>query len=266
MNIDEILIKNSNWAWNKLREARKLGFQLGEESITDFLILNIKKLGGTKLIVESFTRHKESVNGADWEWWFTGPSGKWLGMRIQAKVLKLDSEKYEHLHHHNKNGKQVDLLVQDAIRGNMVPTYCMYTNWDPSKYDTPWKCKTHKTSVRHYGTALLSTSKVRQLQATKETRLSMIINSLRPMHCIFCCSGHGGTDLPSRALNYAKSTGLLDSMMDNAEPKNSDNFEVLLRDRPPFYVEQLLEGGLEDSFIDVNDQRLKTITVFIEAE
>ncbi|MCJ8287627.1 DUF6615 family protein [Halomonas sp.] len=264
MQIDDILIKNSSWTWNKLREARKLGFQLGEESITDLLILNIKKLGGAKLIVESFTRHKESLNGADWEWWLTGPSGKWLGMRIQAKILKLDTEKYEHLHHKNRNGQQVDLLVQDAVNNNTIPAYCMYTNWDTKKYDTPWRCRTHKTSVRHYGTALLSAKKVKAYQATNETRLSHIINDLKPMHCLFCCLGHGGSDLPSRALSYALSNGLLQVAADGDQ--GEQYLEPLLRNEPPYYVDQMLENRLDDDSIDMHDERLKRVTVFKEVE
>jgi hypothetical protein len=266
MSIDDILVKNSSWAWNKLREARNLEFQLGEESITDFLILNIKKNGGTKLLVESFTRHKESTNGADWEWWFTGPSGKWLGMRIQAKVLKLATQKYEHLHHRNKNGVQVDLLVTDAHKNKMIPAYCMYTNWDPTKYDTPNRCRTHKATVRHYGTALLSADKVKKLRLdNKETRLSMIIGSLRPMHCIFCCNGSGSQDLPNRALAYAHGAGLLDQLEHEGSQAKEDQ-ESYLHDHPPFYVAQLLEGKLEGDFIDVQDERLKTVTVFREVE
>lgn len=262
MTIDTILIKNSGWTWNKLRDARKLGYQLGEESITDFLILNIKKLGDNKLIVESFTRHKESLNGSDWEWWLTGPSGKWLGMRIQAKVLKLDIEKYEHLHHRNKNGQQVDLLVQDAAKHGMIPAYCMYTNWDPQKYNVPKRCQTHNTSVRHYGTALLSAKKVKEYQKSSETRLSKIINNLSPMHCIFCCSGYGGSDLPSRALSFAKSNGLLPINADSLQ--DDTNYEQFLHDEPPYYVRQILENKLGDGVINMHDERLKTITVFKE--
>jgi len=102
MELDEIAIKNSGWAWDSLREARKHSYQVGEESITDFLVLNIKKWGKGRIVVDTFTRHKEAVNGSDWEWWFTGTSGKWLGMRVQAKVLNLKSEKYEHLYHANR--------------------------------------------------------------------------------------------------------------------------------------------------------------------
>lgn len=256
MVIDKIFMRNSSWVWNNLRESRKYGLQLGEESITDFLILNLKKLAGKKLIVESFTKPKESLNGSDWEWWFTGPSGKWLGMRIQAKVLNLTSEKYEHLHHHNKNGQQVDLLIKDAFKSRMIPAYCMFTNWDPAKYSTPKKCNTHKASVRHYGTAILSTKKVKEYRTSKVTHLSKIINDLRPMHCIFCCSAYGGSDLPSRALGYARAAGLLDSI--------EGKYDLFLQDAPPRYVLKILEHNLHDEFLD--DQRLRTITIFKEVE
>jgi hypothetical protein len=161
MELDEIAIKNSGWTWDRLREARKHSCQVGEESITDFVVLNIKKWGKGKIIVDTFTRHQEAVNGSDWEWWFTGSSRKWLGMRVQAKVLKLNSEKFEHLHHSNKNGKQVELLIQDANNNGLVPLYCMYTNWRPGDYRASWKCNTYKPSVRHYGTAILNPDEVK---------------------------------------------------------------------------------------------------------
>lgn len=129
MELYEIAIKNSGLIWSTLKEAKKLSYQIGEESITDFLVFNIKKWGKGKIIINTFTCHKESMNGSDWKWWFTGKSVKQLGMRIQAKVLNLNSEKYEHLHHINKNRHQVDLLIKDAKKHDLIPLYCMYTNW-----------------------------------------------------------------------------------------------------------------------------------------
>ncbi|MEW8524845.1 MAG: DUF6615 family protein [Candidatus Thiodiazotropha endolucinida] len=263
MELQEIAIKNSGWTWDRLREARSLNYQVGEESITDFLVLNIKKWGKGKIVVDTFTRHKEAVNGSDWEWWFTGPSGKWLGMRIQAKVLNLISEKYEHLHHNNKNGQQVDLLVSDAKINGLVPLYCMYTNWKPGDYQASWKCITFKPSIRHYGAAILSPYKVKSLQKTKDNRLASIIDSLRPMHCIFCCTGFSKGDLPSRALGWLKGAGLL------GEPGNGSEEEInniTLKDSPPYYVTQLLEHNIQDDFIDLQDTRLKRVTVFRETD
>ena len=257
MDLDEIAIKNSAWTWNKLREARALNFQIGEESITDFIVLNIKKWGIGKIAVDTFTRHAESVNGSDWEWWFTGPSGKWLGMRVQAKVLNLTSEKYEYLHHKNKHGFQVDLLIDDANKNGLIPLYCMYTNWDPQKYKINWECHTHKPTVRHYGTSILSPQTVKRLQLKSETRLSSVIVSLKPMHCLFCCSGFSAGDLPDRALGWLAGAGLLEGINDRVENE-------YLRNKAPYYVYQMLQGGLDDEFVDVNDNRLKRITVFRE--
>jgi len=262
MELDEITIKNSTWAWNKLREARKLDYQIGEESLTDFIILNIKRWGSGKIAVKSFTRHDESLNGADWEWWFTGPSGRWLGMRVQAKVLNLASEKYKHLHHKNKNGHQVDLLISDARKKRLVPIYCMFTNWDTKKYKAGWTCRTYKPTVRHFGTAILNPHFVKQLQSSNETRLSSIIDSLRPMHCIFCCSGFGGGDLPTRALNWLQGAGILQGTDDGEGYEEA----VYLHGEAPFYVYQMLEHDLEGDFFDLQDERLKRVTVFRELE
>jgi hypothetical protein len=262
MELDEIAVRNSTWAWNRLREARKLDFQIGEESLTDFIILNLKKWGSGKIAVNTFTRHAESLNGADWEWWFTGPSGRWLGMRVQAKVLNLASEKYEHLHHKNKNGAQVDLLISDAKRKGLVPLYCMFTNWDPKKYKVIWTCLSHKSTVRHFGTSILSPHTVKRLQSSNETRLSSLINSLRPMHCIFCCSGFGGVELPERALNWLQGADILQAI----EEERDKNEVEYVRDEAPFYVHQLLEGSVEENFVDLQDDRLKRITVFRELD
>lgn len=260
MELDQIALKNSVWVWDNLREARFHGFQVGEESITDFIVLNIKKWGAGKIIVDTFTRHKESVNGSDWEWWFTGPSGMWLGMRLQAKVLNLASEKYEHLHHKNKNGQQVDLLVNDARKNGLIPIYCMYTNWDPKKYKAGWKCTIYKRSVRQYGTAILNPSIVKKLQIKNETSLSSIIHNLKPMHCLFCCCSMSSiVDLPHRAISWLHGSGLLE--VDAIQENESGSF---LREKPPHYVHKLLEGGLKDDFIDVDDERLRRVTVFRE--
>lgn len=261
MELDELAIKNSGWAWDSLREARKHNYQVGEESITDFLVLNIKKWGKGRIVVDTFTRHKEAVNGSDWEWWFTGSSGKWLGMRVQAKVLNLKSEKYEHLHHGNKNGQQVDLLIHDANKNGLVPIYCMYTNWKPGDYQAGWKCNTYRPSVRHYGTAILNPEEVKRLQKTGENHLNSVIGSLRPMHCIFCCSGYSSGDLPERALGWLEEADLL-AAPEDGQGEGANKY--VLKDSPPYYVAQMLEGDLQDDFIDLQDTRLKRVTVFRE--
>jgi len=276
MSISQLLIKNSGWTWDRLRESRNLGYQIGEESMTDFLILNLKKYGAGKLLVKSFTRHAESTNGADWEWWLTGPSGAWIGMRIQAKIINLQSEKFEHLHHKNRHGAQVDLLLSDASRHQLIPLYCMYCNWDPKKYKTPRKCLTYKPSVRHYGNSILGASFVKELQKNNKKHLVSIINHLLPMHCIFGSKGHSlKGDLPVRAFKYLKANGLA-KMYENQE---SSLAKILLKKEVPTYVNHLLEAShpeiiessTENSNEDfdlgiVDDIRLKRVTILKEIQ
>lgn len=254
MNLKEVFIKNSAWVWNSLREARKLNIQLGEESITDFLIFNLIKSAGKNLKIKSFTRHQEALNGADWEWWFTGPSGKWVGMRVQAKIINLSNEKYLSFNHKNKNGSQIDLLEKDAKLKGMIPVYCMFTNWDPNKYTTPQKCGKHKTYVRHYGVSLLSISNAREVKTSKSTHLSKFINYFIPLHCILCSSSSKTKDLPHIVLAAANESGLI---------SNNDELVKLnapLQDAPPYYVKQILNNeNLEKLEVD---EHLKTITIF----
>ncbi|WP_327857657.1 DUF6615 family protein [Acinetobacter guillouiae] len=252
MDLDKLFIKNSAWVWNNLRDARKLKIQLGEESITDFLILNLMKLAASNLKIKTFTRKKEAVNGADWEWWFRGFSGKWLGMRIQAKVLSLSNERYNSLHYLNKNGHQVDLLIKDAQLYNMIPVYCMYSNWDPQKYNKPQSCKSHPSYVRHFGVSLLSVNNVKKFKKNNINQLSKIIVDLIPLHCIVCSNNSLIKDLPTILLENAKNSGLL----------FDDQFECLLQDNPPHYVQQILNNeNMDDLAID---KRLKAITIFQE--
>ncbi|WP_343619655.1 DUF6615 family protein [Acinetobacter proteolyticus] len=250
MSLEDIFKRNSAWVWNSLREARKLDIQLGEESITDFLILNLKKTAGKNIKIQSFTRNEEALNGADWAWWFTGPSGKWLGMRVQAKVIKLTIEKYMTLNHKNQYGIQTDLLVKDAKIHRMIPIYCMFTNWDPNKYRTPQNCGKQTTYARHYGAALLSISNLRRIKAKRSSHLSNFINNLIPLHCIFCFHPHTCMDLPYIVLAHALSNGFL----------SAEEADYVLQDKPPFYVQQILDN---ESFEKVEaDDRLKTITIF----
>ena len=63
--VQSAIIKSSHWVWNRLREARKYKIQLGEESVTDFLMLKLNMLDNQYLSVKSFNKHEESKNGAD---------------------------------------------------------------------------------------------------------------------------------------------------------------------------------------------------------
>lgn len=266
MDLNDIAIKNSGWIWSKLREARKFGYQIGEESITDFFILNFKKFGKGKLVINSYTKRKEALTGADWEWWFTGPSGKWIGMRVQAKILNLKAKRYQHLHHKNNTGSQLTSLLTDAASNNVIPLYCMYSNWDPTIYKQKSKCKCKKHSVYHYGASLLDPQIIKKYRPEKS--LKKFITHLIPLQCLFCTSKYGGSDLPNTVLAFSKSMGLIHDIEEVADKdsdtvSNNENNKFLV-DEPPAYVSQLidLEGELDDFYFP--DDRLQRVTIVKE--
>jgi len=45
MELIDIALKCSGWAWDNLREARNCEHQIGEESLTDLILLRFKKHG-----------------------------------------------------------------------------------------------------------------------------------------------------------------------------------------------------------------------------
>src|SRR6218665_938727 len=112
----QIIKKRSISTWRTLLEADALACKVGEESITDFLVLELAKgaaFGG--YTVKAFTKHQEHLNGADWELWLTGPTGAWFGYRIQAKVLDIATLSYKNLHHGPAGGpSQAQKLIAGA--------------------------------------------------------------------------------------------------------------------------------------------------------
>jgi hypothetical protein len=248
----QVAQRNASWIWATLRTARKHESKIGEESITDFLVLQLKKQSNGSYYIASFTRPKEKVTGADWELWFTGPSGKWLGLRVQAKVIAIGGERYSQLHYKRKDGTfQIDQLVADATKHNAVPLYCLYSYWKSSDTgNLKWPCGTFKKNSRFFGASWMSVRHVQMLKPSGVNGLKPVAKFLHPFHCLFCCSGYGGTDLPTRAAAFLKGTGY--------EPEGSS----FLSEKPPYYVSQLIQHRTEgDDLIDVHDSNLYRVTL-----
>lgn len=102
-----------------------------EESLTDWLLYYTSE-HCSNLYYQEFTRRKEANNGADWEWWILTPKyGKEYNayrFLVQAKKLLADSgDNYPLLSYGNKNGYQIDLLMETAKYKNAFPLYLYYS-------------------------------------------------------------------------------------------------------------------------------------------
>lgn len=104
-----------------------------EESLTDWLLFNVSnKL--QCIYYQAFSRHEESYNGSDWEWWVVTPheykNDEYYAYRflVQAKkLLPRDRDNYPLLSYGNKNGLQIDLLLQSAKDVHAFPLYMFYS-------------------------------------------------------------------------------------------------------------------------------------------
>lgn len=91
----------SRAVFHHLEVDRAITYQTSEETITDFLNREFKiwslSYPSSRFALRHFTKAQESKNGADyeWDWYFVDKTGKkWLGFRIQAKILNLKSNRF----------------------------------------------------------------------------------------------------------------------------------------------------------------------------
>jgi len=256
--------------WNLLRKSRVNDFQPGEETITDMNLLEIKMKHPQEVFIQKFTKRQEAKTGADWEWWFTGSSGKWLGFRIQAKVINIDTLSFPHLYYKSSRIYQTDKLIQDAFkeRPHKIPLYCLYTNWNTQSMSYPWHCYSFKKSAKSYGCSILPAFWVKYLlQEGKQPTLKSVIPYMFPWQCLICFMSVWDFDLPHRALMFWHIQILNKKKLSNGILTNSEfrKFrEIYLTNEAPLHVQTLLDKGKIKESPD--DPSLRGILVIREKE
>jgi len=255
-------IKETDWVWNTLKNFSSYGLKIGEESITDFVVLGLKKFSDNSYIVHSFTRRQEYVTGADWEIWVTGTSKKWVGLRIQAKVISLDTERFDQLHYRRRDGtSQLRQLLEDAKKVNAVPLYCLYTYWNSQNIKGMKRvclgcnCKFYS---KLFGMSVLLPRCVQWFQHKNDDSLKNLASFLIPFPCVFCNQNliyNQKCDLPMQVYSFLISVGVNECLI--AEDK-----KVLL-EVPPCYVKQILSGDIKED-LNIDDNHLQRITIIEE--
>jgi len=247
-----------------LRQARTASCQLGEESLTDFNLLRIRTRHPHEVFTRTFTKPQEAKTGADWEWWFTGPSRKWLGFRIQAKVIDLRTDTFNHLHYKTKTkpgAYQSDVLVNNARAAHppRIPVYCLYmnvNNWQ-SLRRAAGACGSYPMTARSFGCMLVDARRIQKLRlAPLVTGVHGIMPFATPWHCLVCCSAYATGDLPARARAFW-------AHRQQVEPATAEDELPELTDTPPSYVNALMQGELLEP---PDDLALRTVTVFKELD
>lgn len=104
-----------------------------EPTITETIIKELREKRNENLFV--IPGYNEPIKGADLEWWiiYQGEEGEEMQaihLRIQAKMQDAPGlrtlAKYNDINHENKEGIQIDLLINAAKDEKAIPLYCFY--------------------------------------------------------------------------------------------------------------------------------------------
>ena len=260
----------AHWTWDILAKARAINSQIGEETITDLHCLEFKLRHPTEVYTRTFSKREEGENGADWEWWFTDKS-KWLGFRIQAKIIDFETNSFRHLHYKNLYGYQVDKLLHRALTGThkKIPLYCLYLQW-PSINKLPYQTFDQLYTKTDFGCSIISAFSVRYLrEIEKKNDIETLLPHLQPWKCLTCPHWEQAMSLPQQVLRAWRilirnpeiilKVGL-GKRVETTELKEFDEQCNTIKptNEPPLYVQQILEGG----FVEQPDNDLRTITIF----
>ena len=145
----------------------------GEETITESNLLELKRRHSDVIHLRTFSKHQESINGADWEWYIIGKVRS-LVMRVQAKrVQRNDVLKIRHTVG-KTDRQQHDLLIETAKAEDMKPMYCIYCTESQ---------RTHWKQIGNLETGCLLVDAERLTEDISS--LSLIESSCWPWHILF---------------------------------------------------------------------------------
>ena len=187
--------------WNMMSESQYYGFHrsrgnfsrglnIGEDTITDFVLMEVCKKLPHEVIAFKFSKRFEAEEGVDWEWWILSASGI-LGIRLQAKKLHFINGTYiyEHLDYRRNNQYQVDKLIQYATKEGLMPLYIFYNWWDrgtglDNLVNYTYGCRIYSPAMQGITIADAISIEQRVKQSKKEAK--DVLSVSWPIHCLFC--------------------------------------------------------------------------------
>ncbi|MGD9896960.1 MAG: DUF6615 family protein [Candidatus Methylacidiphilaceae bacterium] len=196
--------------WENLRDSYNLGLYMGEEGITDHLLLTLARNAVGQIKLAKVSKPLEGTTGADWEWWFVRDA-LGFGMRVQAKKLRPDSLRYVGLKDtigHSGVRRQVDLLIDKAESAmpSLYPAYCFYNFWSDNHKLPQWNCASFRLVFPElFGCSIADAHRVRACLDEGRDDLATIGPLACPLICLVCdCICSSKESLPQRVCRAAE--------------------------------------------------------------
>jgi len=172
----------------RLSDGQKYGVDPGEETLTDNLLLALKR-AQPNVVVTKFTRIVESrKTGADWEWWWEGER-EWFGAVVQAKKLvALPHGDHGYMFGYrgrNAECRQIDVLLDYAERSGLPGIYALYNgpSFDSSPTG-PALCT--GLDERMWGVSVIPAPVAAHLLSLRQCSQVAVNSVARPLACQLC--------------------------------------------------------------------------------
>jgi hypothetical protein len=249
--ICEAFKEQANSTWKLLYDARKVYFQFKETTLTDLLLLRLKKDHAKEILITDYSPKEESRTGADWEWWFRGNNDNWLGFRVQAKIINIFSNSFEELHYKNTSGIQCEQLISSSINSTppRIPIYCLYSNFKRQDILGHWNLRALNERITTFGITIVSATIIRFLRTNKRNPQKQLVDLAQfmfPWHFLVCPSSrrpdNSKYDFAERTLQHWKDTILQRDKETLLElPQEYDSIATVKE--TPSYIEAILHSN-----------------------
>ena len=232
--------KISSDTWRRLARAHLLGARLGEETLTDLLVLEMLHFQKSNAFrVYHPTKREESWCGADLLVWIRRRNGLSRFLAIQAKKLYPNGN-YKALNHHVSSGvRQIDLLDAFAHQYRAIPLYLLYNHFHSGNPTAYWRC-CKPFDIEQLGCTLVPSWKIDRAISRRGHRTFTAVHATapsRPWRCAFDCD-HPERQLTALAMDPARELPTQFAEPDDARADPPDPYPELLRiDLPDFLLQ-----------------------------
>ncbi|WP_312414312.1 DUF6615 family protein [Pseudescherichia sp.] len=133
----------SEYVWDLLIDGKKLGISIGEETISDLILIEIARKNYNYVTIRKTAKDKEAESGTDWEWWIGSIKNGWVRYAIQAKKMDYNQYSYKTLKHEVGKDKklQYEILRKHAKNMKAIALYAFYNYPKQTQLDEYWNCQ-----------------------------------------------------------------------------------------------------------------------------
>lgn len=180
--------------WNRLREAQQLRkdqlyVRLGEETLTDLLVLDFLVSAPNNIKFVQTTKPQEAVQGTDLVVCVRRSANRADVYAVQAKRLGVTG-RYDSLKHRSGNRYQINVLEDYARRSKAIPLYLLFNHVDDKNLKSEyWRC-CQQSDKKQFGCTLVPSWRIRDAISKHGCRTFDYIHSDRaalPWRCAFDC-------------------------------------------------------------------------------